>query len=288
MGRVTTRVPVRKIRYAASSSPSPRPDTVVVEEPLEIRINGEVCTVTMRTPGADIDLIHGYLVAEGVIRSASDIVGARYCAGSVSDGPDGTVQNTYNVVEVDLARPDAARLLAASRIAPTTSACGVCGSASIEVLMTKLPDSLEDLPVTLAAADVPEYVAKLAAGQGVFRSTGGAHAAAVFGIGGSVRAHAEDIGRHNAVDKAIGAVVRAGGEPPLGGVLAVSSRASYEIVQKAAMAGIPVVIAVSAPSSLAVAAAEALGMSLFAFARDDGVNVYAGAARLRDKGAGYP
>ena len=282
MGRVTTRVPVVKFRYAASALPASRPDTVVVEEPLEIRVDGEVLIVTMRTPGADIDLIHGYLVAEGVIRSGSDIVGARYCAGSVSDGPDGTAQNTYNVLEVDLARADRARLLAAGRIAPTTSACGVCGSASIEALTAKLPQSLAGLPVTLAAADVLAYVAKLGAGQGVFRSTGGAHAAAVFEAGGDLRAHAEDIGRHNAVDKAIGAVVRAGREPPLGGVLAVSSRASYEIVQKAAMAGIPVVIAVSAPSSLAVAAAESLGMTLIAFARDDGLNVYAGAGRLGD------
>ena len=280
MGRVTTRVPVRKIRYAEATLPRPRADIVAVEEPLEVRAGGRVLTVTMRTPGADIDLVHGWLLAEGLIRTGADLRAARYCAGSASPSSTGPTPNTYNVLDVDFAPDAPAResgaLDAALRLGMTTSACGVCGSASIEALRGKLP------PAVLAAARMPispahvaAWVEVLRAQQPTFAATGGTHAAALFGADGALRAAAEDVGRHNAVDTVSGALVRHGCIPPLGGALVVSSRASYEIVQKAAMAGVPMVVAVSAPSSLAVAAATEMGMTLLAFARADGVNVYA-------------
>lgn len=280
MGRVTTRVPVARLSLAGGAVAPSRPDALVVEEPLELRLRGEVLTVTMRTPGDDIDLVHGYLLAEGVIRTAADVVSARYCAGSVRAN-DGTAANTYNVIDVDLGPSAAGRRAGGARLGLTTSACGVCGTASIDALRDKLPAAgLADLEMPVTAEVVARMLAALRAGQPVFDRTGGAHGAAVVDAAGRVRARAEDVGRHNAVDKAIGHLVRAGETSPLGGSLVVSSRASYEIVQKAAVAGIPVVVAVSAPSSLAVEAARELGMTLLAFARDEGVNVYADRGRL--------
>ena len=282
MGRVTARLPVTKVRYADPPGARRRADVVAVEEPLEVRAGGQVLTVTMRTPGDDLDLVHGWLLAEGVLRRAEDLRTARYCAGAVETGPDGTPQNTYNVLDVDLAPEALAAVPAAQRLGLTSSACGVCGSASIEVLAAKLPGGgLADVDTTLDIATIPELVEGLGAAQRAFAKTGGTHAAALYGAGGELRSAAEDVGRHNAVDKVIGAALRAGAEVPFGGILLVSSRASFEIVQKAAMAGVPIVIALSAPSSLAVEAARDLGMTLLAFARGESVNVYVGGERLR-------
>ncbi|MCA0181000.1 MAG: formate dehydrogenase accessory sulfurtransferase FdhD [Actinobacteria bacterium] len=287
MGRVTTRVPVTKIRYADASRPAPRADVVAVEEPLEIRAAGQVLTVTMRTPGADVDLAHGWLLAEGLITSAAEVRTARYCAGAGETGPDGIAQNTYNVLDLDLADRALARLDgplgAAQRLGVTTSACGVCGSASIDALRERVPRAgFSHVAQQLSVAAVPSMIETLRASQATFGKTGGTHAAALFDDSGALRGAAEDVGRHNAVDKVVGGALVSGAVPPLGGTLVVSSRASYEVVQKAAMAGIPVVIAVSAPSSLAVDAATTLEMTLLAFAREDGVNVYAGGRRLND------
>lgn len=286
MGRVTSRVRVLKVRYGDPDRRDPRADVVAVEEPLEVRVGGQVLTVTMRTPGADIDLVHGWLLGEGLIRSAEHLRSARYCAGAVATGPDGPGRNSYNLLDLDFAEQapgrDPATLAAALRSGTTTSACGICGSASIDALRAKLPDDRAPSTQTLPLGSVPGLIATLRTAQATFGATGGTHAAALFDEQLSLRSTAEDVGRHNAVDKVLGACLRAGNQPPFAGVLVVSSRASYEIVQKAAMAGVTVLIAVSAPSSLAVQAAQDLGLSLLAFARDDGVNVYAGAERLRD------
>lgn len=333
MGRVTVRVPVERIRTLdGQTERSRRPDVLAVEEPLEIRAGGQVVTVTMRTPGADIDLVHGYLLAEGIITAADQVRGARYCAGAVATGPDGVEQNTYNVIDVHL--DDPARIpLGLSRTSVSTSACGVCGSASIAAIAERLARSGYAVPPTLAATAHPtspatttgaaairetpasetsrsdtsrsdtfrsdtsrsdtsrsavtisagviaELVAALRTRQSVFERTGGLHAAALADTGGTIHAHAEDVGRHNAVDKTVGAGLRAHVLPRPDAVLVVSSRASFEIVQKAAMARIPIVIVVSAPSSLAVETAAALGLTLIAFARDERCNIYSGFERV--------
>ncbi len=282
MGRVTTRVPVERLRLTGQGLERVRrPDTLAVEEPLEIRAAGQVVTVTMRTPGADIDLVHGHLLAEGIIAAADEIRAARYCAGAVAAGPDGLDQNTYNVIEVDLADPSRVEA-GLSRTALSTSACGVCGSASIDAIRARVPPPLSGPPARLTPAVVADLIRQLAAGQEHFARTGGLHAAALADTGGTMHVLAEDVGRHNAVDKVVGAGLRAGRLPSPDAVLVVSSRASFEIVQKAAMARIPIVVVVSAPSSLAVETAGALGLTLIAFARADRCNVYSGFERVAD------
>ncbi|MEI2779040.1 MAG: formate dehydrogenase accessory sulfurtransferase FdhD [Tetrasphaera sp.] len=279
---MTTRVPVERLRLIADGwERVRRPDTLAVEEPLEIRAAGQVVTVTMRTPGADIDLVHGYFLAEGIIADAAGIRSARYCAGAVATGPDGREQNTYNVIDVDLTEP--ARAAAGlSRTALSTSACGVCGSASIDAIRDRLPPPLAGPRAQVTAGIVADLMRRVGAGQENFERTGGLHAAALADAGGSIHALAEDVGRHNAVDKVIGAGLRAGLLPRADAVLLVSSRASFEIVQKAAMAGISIIAVVSAPSSLAVETAAALGLTLIAFARGDRCNVYSGFDRVAD------
>jgi FdhD protein len=246
-----------------------RPDTVAAEEPLEIRLTGTPLAVTMRTPGDDFDLVHGFLATEGVIRSADDIAGLRYCNSVDDDG-----RNTYNVVDVDLAPGVQAPDTALDRNFYTSSSCGVCGKASIDAIRTKTSydvagDGLRlPLDVLLALPD------RLRSAQQVFDKTGGLHAAGLFTTDGELLALREDVGRHNAVDKVVGEAVRDGRVPLTGHVLMVSGRASFELTQKAAMAGIPVLAAVSAPSSLAVELAREVGITLVGFLRGDGCNVY--------------
>jgi FdhD protein len=266
VGRVTIRTPVLRIRGPVRTT---RADTVAAEEPLEIRLAGTPLAVTMRTPGDDFDLVHGFLATEGVIRSADDIAALRYC-----NSVDGEGRNTYNVVDVDLAPGVAAPDTALDRNFLTSSSCGVCGKASIDAIRTRTSyDVAGDaarvpLDVLLALPD------RLRAAQEVFAKTGGLHAAGLFSAGGELVALREDVGRHNAVDKVIGDGVRAGRLPLGGHVLMVSGRASFELTQKAAMAGIPVLAAVSAPSSLAVELAREVGITLVGFLRGDGCNVY--------------
>ncbi|MDT3398729.1 formate dehydrogenase accessory sulfurtransferase FdhD [Streptomyces sp. B1866] len=274
MGRVTERRRVLRVRDGAVSS---RPDTLVAEEPLEIRLNGDPLAVTMRTPGDDFALAAGFLVSEGVVARAEDVANIVYCAGATEDGG-----NTYNVVDVRLAPgvPDPGPSL--RRHVYTTSSCGLCGKASLDAVRTTarwpLPEDGGGVrvgPETLRA--LPD---RLRAAQRVFDRTGGLHAAALFTPEGRLLDVREDVGRHNAVDKLVGRALRQGLLPLSSAVLLVSGRASFELAQKAVMAGIPVLAAVSAPSSLAVDLAEETGLTLVGFLRGASMNVYAGAHRL--------
>jgi FdhD protein len=257
---------VLRIRGSAQTT---RPDTVAAEEPLEIRLSGTPLAVTMRTPGDDFDLVHGFLATEGVIRGPGDVAGLRYCDSVDADG-----RNTYNVVDVDLAPGVRAPDTALDRNFLTSSACGVCGKASIEAIRTRTVHDVAADPVRLPLDVLLGLPERLRAAQQLFERTGGLHAAGVFTAAGDLVAVREDVGRHNAVDKVIGDAVRAGRVPLSGQVLVVSGRASFELTQKAAMAGIPVLAAVSAPSSLAVELAADAGITLVGFLRGDGCNVY--------------
>ncbi|MEU5880742.1 formate dehydrogenase accessory sulfurtransferase FdhD [Spirillospora sp. NPDC047279] len=268
MGRITVRKPV--LRLSTAGVRGRRPDTLAVEEPLEIRVGGRPLTITMRTPGDDFDLVAGFLAAEGIIAGEGDLAGMRYCA-------DAHEQNTLDVVLAPGVRPPD-RLL--ERAFTTTSACGVCGKASIEALRADRPydvsgDGVELTPAVLAA--LPD---RLREAQRVFDRTGGLHAAGLFDAAGGLLAVREDVGRHNAVDKVVGWALREGLLPLTGHVLMVSGRASFELTQKAMLAGIPVLAAVSAPSSLAVDLADDAGMTLVGFLRGESMNVYTGAHRV--------
>jgi FdhD protein len=284
MGRLTTRTPVTRIVFDESGAATRRrPDTLAVEEPLEIRIAGDPITVTMRTPGHDIELAAGFLTGEGVIRSGRDFRSAIHCGGpgtgAVPVGANGP--NTFNVLDVTLG-PDVAR--AAVDIARnfyTTSSCGVCGTASIEAIQKQSQHDVEADGVAFRASWLAGLPDVLRAGQEVFDKTGGLHAAALFNAAsGELLVLREDVGRHNAVDKVIGWAVLDDRLPLTGTVLQVSGRASFELVQKAVMAGIPALSAVSAPSSLAVELAAASGLTLIGFSRGSSLNVYAGAGRV--------
>ncbi len=252
-----------------------RPETLVVEEPLEIRVDGAAVTVTMRTPGSDIELAQGFLLTEGVIGGRDDVHSIRYCAGRGDDGA-----NTYNVLDVMLAtgvpKPD----LDVTRNFYTTSSCGVCGKASLDAvrLVSRFTPGAD--PAAVAASTLKAMPNQLRSAQKVFESTGGLHAAALFGVDGEMLVVREDIGRHNAVDKVIGWALEHQRIPLEASVLLVSGRASFELTQKAVMAGIPVLAAVSAPSSLAVSLAEESGLTLVAFLREDSMNIYTRADRI--------
>ncbi|MFC9836358.1 formate dehydrogenase accessory sulfurtransferase FdhD [Rhodococcus sp. NPDC127530] len=272
MGRVTTRAPVVRITADRQST---RPDTVVVEEPLEIRVNGTPLAVTMRTPGSDIELAQGFLLTEGVITGRSDITSIRYCNSLDENG-----HNTYNVLDIDLAAGVSLPETGLERNFYTTSSCGVCGKASLEAIRTRSRHSPADDPVVVAADTVAALPATLRAAQKVFDSTGGLHAAGLFTADGQLLAVREDVGRHNAVDKIIGWAVEQDRIPLRGRVLLVSGRASFELAQKAVMAGIPVLAAVSAPSSLAIDLADDAGLTLIGFLRGDTMNLYTHPPRI--------
>ncbi|MBB6172002.1 FdhD protein [Nocardiopsis mwathae] len=283
MGRVTTREKLLRVRDGAVSE---RVDTLVVEEPLEVRLDGEPLTVTMRTPGHDFDLAAGFLVSEGVVARSSDIAAIRYCAGAAEDGA-----NTYNILDVAVAAGVALPEASLQRNFYTTSSCGLCGKASLEAVRTTSRWTVADDPVRIdhrAFAAMPE---RLRAAQRVFDRTGGLHAAGLFDAAGELLALREDVGRHNAVDKLVGWAVREDRLPLRGTALMVSGRASFELAQKAVMAGIPVLAAVSAPSSLAVGLAADAGLTLVGFLRGASMNVYAGRHRVvveRDAAAQAP
>jgi FdhD protein len=272
MGRVTVRRPVVRITPTGTIT---RPDVVAAEEPLELRVGGRALAVTMRTPGDDVELAHGFLLSEGVIGGRDDVEIARFCAGK---GPDG--QNTYNVLDVTLAPGVPAPDPGVERNFYTTSSCGVCGKAALDAvrLKTRYPPTGD--PSTVTAGVLAELPTTLRERQRVFDTTGGLHAAGLFTPTGEPLVVREDIGRHNAVDKVLGWAVL-NDRIPLGGtVLMVSGRASFELVQKAAMAGIPVLAAVSAPSSLAVDLAVEQGITLAGFVRDGAMNLYAHPHRI--------
>jgi FdhD protein len=256
-----------------------RKDVVTVEEPLEIRVeftrNGaretSAVSVTMRTPGDDFELAAGFLFGEGLVRRREDVVEISYCQG---DEP------TYNIVVVKLRSGAFFDPGALSRNFYMSSSCGVCGKASLEAVEVRGCEQLPDEGLSLDPAILSDLPGRLRARQGVFDRTGGIHAAGRFDELGELVSVREDVGRHNAVDKIVGEAFLAG-ELPLGrAVLAVSGRTSFEIMQKALAAGIPLVVAVGAPSSLAVELARRFNMSLLGFTRSEGFNVYAGVQRI--------
>jgi FdhD protein len=272
MSRVTARRPARHVKAGGTVT---RPETLAVEEPLEIRVNGAPITVTMRTPGADVELAQGFLLTEGVIGDRDDVVTVRYCRGAEGGGA-----NTYNVLDVTLAPDVAAPEVDVTRNFYTTSSCGVCGKASLDAVRLTSRYCPGDDPSVLTTQTLTAMPAQLRSAQRVFASTGGLHGAALFGVDGTMLVVREDIGRHNAVDKVIGWALE-NNRVPLGAtVLLVSGRASFELTQKAVMAGIPVLAAVSAPSSLAVDLASESGVTLVAFLRGDSMNVYTRADRI--------
>ena len=327
MGRVTTRAAVLKLGGSGEGGDGGgirSRDTLIAEEPLEIRIAGKQIAVTMRTPGDDFDLVAGYLVGEGVIRSSEQLVRMRFCGDSACSGPVGLHDNhgplvqdlsardpyshvpyshdfghephnhelhdhdlynhdhdLYNIVDVDLAPGTALPSWSLDRTTYTTSACGVCGKSSIEAVRANAHWSVASDPVQISPQVLYSLPKTLRSGQKLFAKTGGLHAAGLFTSDGELVCVREDVGRHNAVDKVVGWALRADRLPLRGHLLAVSGRASFELVQKAGAAGIPVLAAVSAPSSLAVELARESGMTLAGFVRGESANVYAGAERIR-------
>ena len=272
MGRVTTRQRILRIRDGVVSE---RADTLVAEEPLEVRIDGSPLTVTMRTPGNDFDLAAGFLVGEGVVRHTDDVRMIRYCAGATEDG-----SNTFNVLDVTLAPHVPPPDTSLERNFYTTSSCGLCGKASLDAVRTQAHWSVAEDEGGIGLSTLTALPERLREAQRVFDRTGGLHAAGLFTTEGELLVVREDVGRHNAVDKVVGWALREGRTPLRGSVLMVSGRASFELVQKAWMAGIPTLAAVSAPSSLAVELATEAGMTLVGFLRGESMNVYAGRERV--------
>ena len=274
MSRVTVR---RKItRLTVGQPPIRREDVLAVEEPLEMRVNGRSLAVTMRTPGHDVDLAAGFLVSEGIISAGEHLATARYCAGATAEGV-----NTYNVLDLRLAPGVAAPTPSMERNLLTTSSCGLCGKESIDAVRTKSTWDVRADAVRIDAEFLSALPDKLREAQAVFEKTGGLHAAALFDAGtGEMLVLREDVGRHNAVDKVIGWAVKENLLPLRGTVLMVSSRASFELAQKALMAGIPVLAAVSAPSSLSAEFAAEVGMTLIGFLRGDSMVIYTGEERI--------
>ncbi|HEU5001512.1 MAG TPA: formate dehydrogenase accessory sulfurtransferase FdhD [Actinomycetota bacterium] len=277
--RPGSRTPAR-VHVVDEGRVTSRSDYLATEEPLEIRVAGPTGTgsqrlaITMRTPGADFELAVGFLHGEGILGGPGDLQSIRYCVDDELDA-----EQRYNVVTVDLAGGVPADLAELERHFTINSACGVCGSATLASLHQRgcapvapgpqvAPDTITALPDRLRAA------------QGVFRTTGGLHAAGLFDASGTLLAVREDVGRHNALDKLIGWALLGGRLPLEGHIVMVSGRTSYEIVQKCVAAGVPVVCAVSAPSSLAVSLAREFGMTLVGFLRGSRFNVYAGWERI--------
>lgn len=280
MGRITARKPV--VRITVGVGETRRPDTLAVEEPLEIRVGGTPLVVTMRTPGHDVELAAGFLVSEGAISRGDQFRSAIHCGGPGTGGPlAGTAENTYNVLDMALA-PDVVLPTAdLTRNFYTTSSCGLCGKASIDAVETVSAYDVGGDDVVVDAEFLAGLPDLLRAQQAVFDKTGGLHAAALFDAdSGELLVVREDVGRHNAVDKVVGWAVLADRLPLRRTVLQVSGRASFELVQKAIMAGIPILAAVSAPSSLAVDLAEAAGLTLVGFSRGASMNVYSRADRI--------
>jgi FdhD protein len=270
--RSVTGVRITVVRHGRFST---RPDTLATEEPMEIRVEGpgtaaESLAVTMRTPGGDFELAAGFLFTEGLIDGRGDVVRVSYCEDIAAE------EQHYNVVTVRLTRPFDTSSLRRNFFA--SSSCGICGKATLEQVEVRCaPLAAGPVVKGEVVAGLPDALRR---SQKVFARTGGLHAAALFAPDGTLLALREDVGRHNAVDKVIGEAVLAGDLPLAERMLQVSGRLSFEIVQKAARAGIAIVSAVSAPSSLAVSSAEHLGMTLVGFARDGRFNVYAHPERI--------
>jgi FdhD protein len=246
-------------------------DMVVAEEPLEIQIRGESLLVTMRTPGDDLDLAAGLLFTEGVISSIDEIA-------TMEHGGKGAGRDRENIVSVTGAPGARLKVGAARRVLRATAACGLCGKDSIAAVRRRVPRIADETRVPLSVVlGLPDAIR---AGQLVFAATGGLHAVGLFRPDGTLLLVREDVGRHNAVDKVIGAELRGGATSLAKTVMLLSGRAGFELVQKAAIAGVPVVCSVSAPSALAVDLAEEVGMTLVGFVRGGSANVYTHPIRI--------
>jgi FdhD protein len=261
----------RVLRVPVTGVAEQRADLLAVEEPLEIRVDGEPLTVTMRTPGDDIDLAAGFLFTEGLLGGLDEVREIRMC--------------DENVAAVTARPGHALRYQDADADGPArnflmTSACGVCGKDSIEAVRVRSTFDVAGDPVRVSPAVLAALPDRLAGAQRVFSRTGGLHAAGLFTADGTLLVLREDVGRHNAVDKVAGWALRSGLLPLAGRILLVSGRASFELAQKAVMMGVPVLAAVSAPSSLAASLADEAGLTLVGFLRGPGMNVYAGAHRI--------
>jgi FdhD protein len=259
------------VRYDAGLR-TPADDQVAVEEPLEIRIAGETFAVTMRTPGHDEELVLGLLLAEGIVSSAREVGAISHC------GKPGERGNVIDVTAAPGVVIDWEPEGALRRATLTTSACGVCGRRSIDDLLERVQPLADES--RFSEPWVRRLTEALAPRQLNFARSGGAHAAALWDASGQSAIVREDVGRHNAVDKVIGRQALDGGLPARGCALVVSGRASFELVQKAIVAQVPILVSVSAPSSLAVAAARAAKLTLVGFARGERFNVYAGEERI--------
>jgi FdhD protein len=269
-------------------------DRAAVEEPLEVRLHGRPFAVIMRTPGADRELTAGFLLSERVLRSADDLGTIEHCRNASrhpADEPgaraadvDDTVENVVNVTLIGRSAADLDGMLAERRQTLTNSSCGMCGRLTIDSLRadieTTVPAVRRGVDLRMAPAALSSLPDRLRRAQAVFDETGGLHAAGLFTADATLVAIAEDVGRHNAVDKVIGRMLMADELPLSSHALFVSGRASFEIVQKALFAGISVVAAVSAPSSLAIDLATETGITLAGFVRGDGFNVYAHRERI--------
>jgi FdhD protein len=265
-------VPVQRFEGPAGS---PVQDLLAVEEPLEIRVGSRPVSITMRTPGHDFDLAAGFLFAEGMLTDASQISNIRYTR------PEGNPRQAANSVTVDL-QPDVEIDLARlERHFYTSSSCGVCGKASIEAIESTGCRLLPHGRPLIAASVVHRLPDTLRQSQAVFDRTGGLHASALFQTDGALLSVREDVGRHNALDKLIGAEFLAGRTPLEDRIVLVSGRTSFELVQKAVMAGVAVLAAVGAPSSLAVELAQRFQLTLLGFVRGDRFNIYSGAWRIQ-------
>ena len=272
-----------RVRVVEDGSTRVRPDTLATEEPMEVRlISGgakQTVAVTMRTPGADFELAAGFLYGEGIVSSHDDVRKISYCVDADLDA-----EQQYNIVNVELQGGRDYDLRPLERHFYTTSACGVCGKASLEQL------ELRDCPVIppgpkVATETIYSLPGKLREAQGLFEATGGLHAAALFDAEGNLVALKEDVGRHNATDKLVGWALLEERLPLSDHIVMVSGRSSFEIMQKCLVAGAPIVCAISAPSSLAVDVARQFNMTLVGFLRGNRFNVYAGSERIRPEPA---
>jgi FdhD protein len=264
--QTTRRVEVVRVRGADRSR---APDRAATEEPLEIRLHGRPFAVIMRTPGADRELAAGFLLSERALRSADDLGAIEYCTDGDTEGP-GDRENVVNVTLADTSRLDA--LFAERRNVTANSSCGLCGRLTIESIASGVDPITAATMVT--ARTLVTFADRLRRSQAAFDETGGLHAAGLFSPAGELIDAAEDVGRHNAVDKVVGRKLMTDALPLSETILFVSGRTSFEIVQKALHSGIPIVASVSAPSSLAIDLADEMGITLAGFARGDCFNIY--------------
>ncbi|MGH3278554.1 MAG: formate dehydrogenase accessory sulfurtransferase FdhD [Trebonia sp.] len=264
---------------SARATATARADLLAGEEPLGIRVDGTALTMTMRTPGDDVELAAGFLVGEAIVRGRDDIVAMKVCDGTTCGHLDHSDDEIGNIVDISLA-PGVEVTSGARRGFMTTSACGVCGKTSIDDICVLPQASLTADATVFSPSVLTALPGRLREAQRVFSSTGGLHAAGLFTASGQLLVAREDVGRHNAVDKVVGWAVLQDKLPLASCALLVSGRASFELVQKAVLAGIPLLAAVSAPSSLAADLAEEAGLTLVGFLRGQSMNVYAGAHRI--------